>query len=237
MQGNLRVLKKHLEDNFSDKANIVENIGELTLFLAPSNILEVASILREYSAFDFSQLMDLSCVDYLHYGKGEWESDVCTSSGYSRAKHSISSEIKKDNYRFAIVYHLLSINHNWRLRLKTFLPQDNLEIESVYSVWKSANWYEREAYDLFGVFFKNHPDLRRILTDYGFQGHPFRKDFPLVGNVEMRYDAASESCVYDKTSIKNRVVIPKVVRKTSKNTYHKNIVKDLNSNSDGESNA
>ena len=155
--------------------------------------------------------MDICAVDYSQFGEGEWDTNDATSSGYSRAKSELKIKTAQPN-RFAVVYHLQSLKYNWRLRVKSFLANDNERINSVCSIWTSANWYEREAFDLFGIFFDDHPDLRRIITDYGFVGHPFRKDFPLVGHVEMRYDAEQGRCIYDKVEIKNRVVIPRVVR-------------------------
>lgn len=173
--------------------------------------------------FAFEQLMDLCGVDYAAYGATEWATNETTVSGFSRgvverATGRGASALKYvgekvDAARFAVVYHLLSISRNERLRVRVFAPDDELPVvASVCAVWASANWYEREAFDLFGIVFEGHPDLRRILTDYGFVGHPFRKDFPLIGNVEMRYDAERGRVVYEPVSIEPRVLVPRVIR-------------------------
>ena len=152
-------------------------------------------------------------VDYLHYGEYDWETETATDKGFSRAVESQESRaFILDKPRFAVVYHLLSISKNHRLRLKVFLDEAHLTVPSAHDVWKGANWFEREAYDLFGVLFENHPDLRRILTDYGFIGHPFRKDFPISGHVEMRYDATLQRVIYEPVDIQPRVLVPKVIR-------------------------
>lgn len=163
---------------------------ELTLHIRPSDILDVGSILRNQAALKFTILLDLCGVDYLAYGDGLW-----------------------DGPRFAVVYHLLSIEHNTRVRLKVFADNDDLPIvSSVVSIWPCSNWYEREAFDLYGIVFEGHPDLRRLLTDYGFIGHPFRKDFPLTGNVEMRYDPDQQRVIYQPVTIDPREVTPRIVR-------------------------
>ncbi len=212
---------------------------ELTLFVASENLLETCLVLREDPLFSFEQLIDLCGVDYLHYGLSEWETQRVTTEGFSRAvtePHSLDRAAQEDPYaealnesplarhsqedpyadlrqkRFYAVYHLLSLQHNQRLRLKVFAPDDPPTLPSVTAIWNSANWYEREAYDLFGIFFENHPDLRRLLTDYGFSGHPFRKDFPISGEVEMRYSAVDQSVIYEPVSIKPRVLVPKIIR-------------------------
>jgi NADH-quinone oxidoreductase subunit C len=165
-------------------------------------------------------LIDLCGVDYQSYGKDEWQTSSATGTGFSRgtlrgapAEQDVEQATYVPPARFAVVYHLLSITHNHRLRLKVFCPDDARPIvDSVYDVWNAADWFEREAFDLFGILFRGHPDLRRLLTDYGFIGHPFRKDFPLIGNVEMRYDPAKGRVVYEPVSIVSRTLVPKVIR-------------------------
>ena len=174
--------------------------------------------LRDCDDLAFDMLMDVCAVDYLHYGISEWTTEKATESGYSRAvdRDLASKKSTWGGPRFAVVYQLQSLRHNHRLRVKTFVNDDNRIVPSVCAIWPSANWYEREAFDLFGILFNDHPDLRRILTDYGFIGHPFRKDFPLIGEVEMRYDATEKRCVYEPVSIKPRVLVPKVIRHDSR---------------------
>jgi NADH-quinone oxidoreductase subunit C len=174
----------------------------------------VCRTLRDAPQLKFQQLMDLAGVDYLHYGRDDWQTSSATRSGFSRARVASAPQPAADEPgRFAVVYNLLSVEHNQRLRL-TVRPQDSAEpvIDSVVEVWASANWFEREAFDLFGILFRGHPDLRRILTDYGFIGHPFRKDFPLIGNVEVLYDPDKGRVVYQPVSITARVLVPKVIR-------------------------
>ena len=164
--------------------------GELTVVADKRNLIEVATRLRDDSGLAFSELIDICGVDYRDYGgDGAWQGQ-----------------------RFASVYHLLSLKHNHRLRLKVMLDGDPPVIPSLVNVWASANWFEREAFDLFGIVYEGHPDMRRILTDYGFIGHPFRKDFPLIGNVEMRYDPEKQRVVYQPVSIEPRVNQQRVIR-------------------------
>ncbi|MCH9644161.1 MAG: NADH-quinone oxidoreductase subunit C [Gammaproteobacteria bacterium] len=192
----------------------------LTLHVLPQNLLSVCMTLRDDKELSFDMLIDVCGVDYLDYGITHWRTQETTGSGFTRGVNNNREhrEILWDKSRFATVYHLLSIKYNRRIRIHALMPED-LKVPSVVSVWPAANWFEREAFDLFGIEFLEHPDLRRILTDYGFKGHPFRKDFPLVGNVELRYDSAEGRCVYHPVSIQPRVNIPKVVRKDSR--YHK----------------
>jgi NADH-quinone oxidoreductase subunit C len=166
--------------------------GELTIEVAAQHLLEVCLALRDEPDFDFKLLVDVCGVDYLHYGMTEWETESATETGFERGREVRDASFllqNKPKERFATVYHLLSINLNHRVRIRVFLNETQLTVPSVTALWPAANWFEREAYDLFGIVFTDHPDLRRILTDYGFIGHPFRKDFPLIGNVEARYDA------------------------------------------------
>jgi NADH-quinone oxidoreductase subunit C len=170
-----------------------EALGELTLVVRSEEYLEVATTLRDEPTLAFDQLMDLCGVDYSEYDNSTWEGP-----------------------RFAAVSHLLSVKHNWRLRLRVFAPVDHFPlVASVTPIWNSANWFEREAFDLFGILFDGHDDLRRILTDYGFIGHPFRKDFPISGNVEMRYDPEQKRVIYQPVTIDPREVTPRVIREES----------------------
>lgn len=192
-------------------------LNEVTVELSKDHLLDVCRALRDEPRFQFSQLIDVCGVDYLEYGVPEWQTEATTTSGFSRA--AMNNEEQPDSVwdkpRFAAVYHLLSVANNLRVRLKVFVEGDLLSVPSVINIWRSADWFEREAFDLFGLLFEGHPDLRRILTDYGFVGHPFRKDFPLIGNVEMRYDATQERCVYEPVSIEPRTLVPKVIREWS----------------------
>lgn len=195
--------------------------GELTLEVPQANLLEVCQTLRDHPELSFDCLMDLCGVDYLKYGVSEWETDHATASGFERAVDRSGREriLKWDKPRFAVVYHLLSIEHNHRVRLRVFVEEESsLLIDTVINIWPVANWFEREAFDLYGILFKGHPDLRRILTDYGFIGHPFRKNFPLIGEVEARYDATAERVVYEPVSIEPRTLVPKVIREDSRYT-------------------
>lgn len=186
---------------------------EVTLECTPDALHTVALALRDKPELQFNQLIDLCAVDYLLYGVYDWETEEATALGFSRAVESHEAvKWRMDRPRFAVVYHLLSTVKNQRVRLKVFIDEAVLAISSVHEIWKSANWFEREAYDLFGILFEGHPDLRRILTDYGFIGHPFRKDFPLSGHVEMRYDAKLAKVIYEPVTIEPRVTVPKVIR-------------------------
>jgi NADH-quinone oxidoreductase subunit C len=186
--------------------------GQLTIEVAASNLLALATKLRD--DFQFEQLTDLCAVDYSEYGKADWRtSDAATRSGFSRAvERGEHAGASRGGPRFAVVYHLLSMARNSRVRLRTFGIGEPPVVPSVVGLWAVANWFEREAFDLFGVLFSGHPDLRRILTDYGFVGHPFRKDFPLVGHVEVRFDPAKGRVVYEPVSIEPRTLVPRVIR-------------------------
>jgi NADH-quinone oxidoreductase subunit C len=189
--------------------------GELTYEVGAAELLRAARTLRDFPGLQFQMCMDVCGVDYLEHGRAEWKTEHATLSGFSRgvARGMESVDTQAPGRRFAVVYHLLSIALNQRLRLKVFCTDDlQPMVDSVTSVWASADWFEREAFDLFGVLFKGHPDLRRLLTDYGFIGHPFRKDFPLSGNVEVRYDPEKARVVYQPVSIEPRVLVPKVIR-------------------------
>ena len=211
-------LAQKLTARFGDRLSAVDSIcGELTYELDKSELLAVTRSLRDEDEFRFEILIDLCGVDYLTYGQSEWQTDDATSSGFSRAaipKNIVpDADAKFDTRRFAVVYHLLSVSQNHRLRLRVFTGPDNPPIvPSVIDIWSGANWFEREAFDMFGVLFEGHPDLRRILTDYGFIGHPFRKDFPLIGNVEVRYDPDRSRVIYQPVSIEPRTLVPRVIR-------------------------
>jgi len=172
-----------------------EHVGELTLVLPRTDMLPVLKQLRDDYDLRFEQLIDVCGVDYQSYGDGAWSGK-----------------------RFAAVYHLLSVSKNQRLRVRVFAEDDDFPVvDSVIDLWPAANWFEREAFDLFGLIFEGHPDLRRILTDYGFVGHPFRKDFPLTGYVEMRYDPDQKRVVYQPVSIEEREITPRTIREGSFN--------------------
>ncbi len=189
--------------------------GELTIEVSATHILAVARVLCDRDEFSFEQLIDLCGIDYSGYGLGDWEtSETATAGGFSRAvaQGEFGSCTWPGKERFAVIYHLLSVRHNRRLRIRVPALGDTPQVPSVVEIWNSANWYEREAFDLFGIHFDGHPDLRRILTDYGFVGHPFRKDFPLSGHVEMRYDAEQKRVLYEPVNIEPRTLVPRIIR-------------------------
>lgn len=219
---NIQVLCSQIKERGADwLAEAKIDREELTLIVKPAHLLEACTMLRDGPCFGFDLLVDICGVDYLHYGKTEWQTTSTSMTGFGRGvEEGLKEEAKMAEdmpCRFAVVYHLLSLNHNHRVRLRVPLPTGPQEmIDSVIDIWPAANWYEREVFDLFGVLFKGHPDLRRILTDYGFVGHPFRKDFPLIGKVEVRYDAALQRVIYGPVSIAPRVLGPKVVRQDNR---------------------
>ncbi|HVC00577.1 MAG TPA: NADH-quinone oxidoreductase subunit C [Steroidobacteraceae bacterium] len=190
--------------------------GELAYEIAADRLLNCAKALRDDPALRFEMCMDVCGIDYLDYGRAEWKTVDATASGFSRgvARHGIADEpAVPAARRFAVVYQLLSISLNQRLRLRVYCPDDEQPmVDSITGIWASADWFEREAFDLYGIMFRGHPDLRRLLTDYGFIGHPFRKDFPLSGNVEVRYDPERARIVYEPVSIDPRILVPKVIR-------------------------
>jgi len=191
MASKLETLKANLEAALGARiVSLTEALGELTLVVKAGESVAVAKELRDNPSLRFEQLIDLCGVDYQTFGDGAWEGP-----------------------RFAAVTQLLSLTNNWRLRLRVFAPDDDVPIvPSLVEIWNSANWYEREAFDLYGIVFEGHPDLRRILTDYGFIGHPFRKDFPVSGYVEMRYDPEQKRVVYQPVTIEPREITPRVIR-------------------------
>ena len=186
----LATLTESLAAALGEKLTSVKNeLGEITIVAKAADLVPVATTLRDDPRLAFAQMTDLCGMDYSAHG-GNWE-----------------------GARFAVVYHLLSITQNWRVRLRVFAQDDDFPVvSSVIGVWPSADWYEREAFDLYGIIFEGHPDLRRILTDYGFVGHPFRKDFPLSGNVEMRYDPDQQRVIYQPVTIEPREITPRIIR-------------------------
>jgi NADH-quinone oxidoreductase subunit C len=217
-------LAEQLQQKFGDSLqSVTVDTGEVTVEVAPNKLVEVATALRDELGFEM--LIDLCGVDYAGYGRDEWQTQESSGSGFSRGVDAATPgrmtaldddlciEKPREARRFAAVCHLLSIAGNRRLRLRVFAPDDDLPIvPSLTAVWNCADWFEREAFDLFGILFEGHPDLRRLLTDYGFIGHPFRKDFPLSGNVEVTYDTEKQRVVYQPVSIEPRVLVPKVIR-------------------------
>ncbi|WP_020654625.1 NADH-quinone oxidoreductase subunit C [Massilia niastensis] len=196
MTTKLEVLELALKKALGEGAAISSALGEVTVVVKAADYLQAMQTLRDDPSLRFEQLIDLCGVDYSQYGEGTW-----------------------DGLRFAVVSHLLSIEHNWRVRVRVFAPDDDMPIvESVTGVWRAANWYEREAFDLYGILFDGHGDLRRILTDYGFIGHPFRKDFPISGYVEMRYDPEQKRVIYQPVTIEPRENIPRVIREETYGT-------------------
>ena len=211
-----QALKSKLESELAEVLLDCEYVGgEVTIHIAAEHVLMVCKTLRD--SFGFEQLMDLCGVDYSTYGGSAWQTKSATDMGFSRAVNGASHDESVDEgFRYAVVYHLLSLQHNLRVRVKVRLDAIQPIVDSVTPIWESANWFEREAFDLFGILFNNHQDLRRILTDYGFIGHPFRKDFPLIGNVEMRYDEDKKRVVYEPVSIQERTLVPRVIRDDSR---------------------
>ena len=191
MSGKLEQLKNNLEAALGSRiVSLTQALGEITVVVNAADYLGAAQTLHDNPELAFAQLMDLCGVDYSTYGDGVWQ-----------------------GARFAATSHLLSLKHNWRVRLRVFAPDDDFPlVDTLTGIWPGVNWYEREAFDLFGIMFSGHPDLRRILTDYGFIGHPFRKDFPVSGHVEMRYDPQQKRIIYQPVSIEPREITPRIIR-------------------------
>jgi NADH-quinone oxidoreductase subunit C len=190
MTTKLEVLELALKNALGERAAISTALGEVTVVVKAADYLAAMQTLRDDASLRFEEMIDLCGVDYLNYGEGTW-----------------------DGLRFAVVVHLLSIEHNWRVRVRVFCPDDEMPlVQSITGIWRNANWFEREAFDLYGILFEGHGDLRRILTDYGFIGHPFRKDFPISGYVEMRYDPEQKRVIYQPVTIEPRENIPRVIR-------------------------
>lgn len=215
----VNVLCTQIKDRYSDwMTSATVALHELTVDVKPEHLLDLCRVLRDDPEFDFKLLLDVCGVDYLHYGLDDWQTQSTTETGFGRGvtERMLREDPAKPN-RFAVVYHFLSITKNHRIRLRANIPNENeIIVDSVMPLWPSANWYEREAFDLYGILFRGHPDLRRILTDYGFVGHPFRKDFPLIGKVEARYDAKVKRVIYEPVSIQPRILEPKVIRHDSR---------------------
>lgn len=203
MSTKLDTLQAALQSVLGDKVKRLDQaLGELTLTVAPADYLEVARTLRDHAELQFEQLQDLCGMDYSTYKDG-------------------APSIYAEGPRYAVVSHLLSIAKNWRVRMKVFATDDDFPIvASISEVWNSANWFEREAFDLYGIIFDGHVDLRRILTDYGFIGHPFRKDFPTSGNVEMRYDPEQKRVIYQPVTIEPREITPRIIREDNYGGLH-----------------
>jgi NADH-quinone oxidoreductase subunit C len=225
MTESVAALVDRLRSRFGARALSLDTaIGEATLEVADTDWLAAATELRD--AFGFEIAVDLCGVDYLGYGSDEWDTTGVSSEGFSRGVEGLGPGRFKwgertdgvvPKKRFAVVVHLLSIRNNQRLRLRCFCGDEQVAVvASLVPVWPGLNWFEREAFDLFGIVFDGHPDLRRLLTDYGFVGHPFRKDFPLIGNVEVRYDPEKKRVVYEPVSIEPRVLVPRVIRDDSR---------------------
>jgi NADH-quinone oxidoreductase subunit C len=196
MTTKIEALELALKNALGEGAAITVALGEVTVVVKATEYLASMQKLRDDPALRFQELVDLCGVDYSSYGEGTW-----------------------DGLRFAVVSHLLSIEHNWRVRVRVFCPDDDMPlVDTITGIWRNANWFEREAFDLYGILFEGHGDLRRILTDYGFIGHPFRKDFPISGYVEMRYDPEQKRVIYQPVTIEPRENIPRVIREETYGT-------------------
>jgi NADH-quinone oxidoreductase subunit C len=218
MSNRYEKLAARIDERFGEQMTRVDSIcGEVTYEVDKDDLHEVATALRNEAEFGFEMLMDVCGVDYLTYGSDEWTTASATGTGFSRGVERepviLDEADEFEPRRFAVVYHLLSLQHNFRMRLRAFTGTDNPPMmPSVVDIWNGANWFEREVFDLYGILFVGHPDLRRILTDYGFVGHPFRKDFPLIGNVEVTYDVDKGRVAYQPVSIEPRTLVPRVIR-------------------------
>ena len=217
--GRLAALAARITCALGDQVTMLPvHAGQLTCIVPAERWTGVAMILREGEGLKFESCVDVCGMDYLQYGKSEWETTAATASGFSRGVDPMGDEGEKPaaaqaGRRFAVVYNLLSVSLNQRLRIRVYCPDDDQPVvDSTCDVWAGTDWFEREAFDLFGILFRGHPDLRRLLTDYGFIGHPFRKDFPLCGNVEVRYDPQKRRVIYQPVTIEARVLVPKVIR-------------------------
>ena len=215
----LKQLSTHLEASLGAKLEKQDiAFGELTVETLAENYLEVAQFLKDDETCGFEQMIDLCGVDYLTYGQAEWDTGGSSFTRGVKREFSFDADESTetpeyDGKRYAVVIHLLSVEHNQRIRLKVYCEDNEFpRVDTITEIWASANWYEREAFDLFGILFNEHPDLRRILTDYGFIGHPFRKDFPLIGQLEMRYDEEQKRVIYEPVSIEPRILVPRIIR-------------------------
>jgi NADH-quinone oxidoreductase subunit C len=227
MSDKAKAIAELFTGRFGDRVSLGASLkGIQTIEVDVDAWLEVCRALRDEEEFCYEQLTDLCGVDYLSYGQSEWDTTDASTEGFGRGVEGLGPgrfdwadrpEAEDVKQRFGVVVHLLSFKHNRRLRVRCYAPDEGMPIvPSLVEIWSSANWYEREAFDLFGVVFEGHPDLRRILTDYGFTGHPFRKDFPLIGNVAVRYDSQKKRVVYEPVEIEPRVGVPRVLRSDSR---------------------
>ncbi|MES9961280.1 MAG: NADH-quinone oxidoreductase subunit C [Sedimenticola sp.] len=206
-------LVDNLNERFGSKGcSVTYALGEVTMVVPREVLLDVSIALRDGEDFLFEELIDACGVDYSAYGQSEWATAEASATGFGRGVETVSADEGEEAGRFAVVYHLLSVSNNLRLRVRTFADSEHPIVDSVCNVWAVANWFEREAFDMYGILFDGHPDLRRILTDYGFLGHPFRKDFPLEGHVEMRYDPEQQRVIYEPIQIDPRTLVPRVIR-------------------------
>lgn len=212
MSNTFSKLQESVTQRFSQRLlSSCTELGELTIEVEISELLSILRELRDNDDFQFEQLIDVAGVDYLTYGLDEWATSEASAEGFERGRQDQpASQWRKA--RYAVVYHLLSITLNQRIRVRVFVEEESMIVPSVVELWNGANWFEREAFDLFGILFDGHPDLRRLLTDYGFIGHPFRKDFPMVGELEMRFDEEKQQCVYEPVTIEERILVPRVIR-------------------------
>lgn len=219
MSAHIDQLAARIGQALGDRVHCYSSLeAEFAIEVPAADLLKVAQTLRDEPDLRFEMLMDLAGVDYLDYGRAEWRTTAATSSGFSRGVNRAAPHTLAGDRRFAVVSQLLSITHNERLRLRVWCDeQEDPVVDSLTGIWPSAMWFEREAFDLFGILFRGHPDLRRILTDYGFIGHPFRKDFPLIGNVEVHYDPQLKRVVYAPVSIEPRTLVPRVIRHDNRN--------------------
>jgi len=214
MPAYIEELRAQLQAALGERVRLYDSLpDEVAIETDAAALLETARTLRDDPRLKFEMLMDLSAVDYLDYGRTEWRTNAATVTGFSRGVNRAAPHTPPSGKRVAVAYQLLSITHNRRLRLRVWCEDsEDPVLDSVTPVWAGADWFEREAFDLFGILFRGHADLRRILTDYGFVGHPFRKDFPLIGNVEVRYDPLAKRVVYEPVSIEARTLVPRVIR-------------------------
>ncbi len=227
MSDTAKAISDLFSSRFGDRVSVGQTqSGIVTLVVEVDAWLEVCRALKDEEDFSYEQLTDLCGVDYLSYGQSEWETEDASQEGFGRGVEGLGPgrfdwanrpEATDVPNRFGVVAHLLSFKNNQRLRIRCYAPDEGMPIvASLVEIWSSANWYEREAFDLFGIVFEGHPDLRRIMTDYGFTGHPFRKDFPLIGNVAVRYDSQKKRVVYEPVEIEPRVGVPRVLRDDSR---------------------
>jgi len=227
MSDTAKAISELFKSRFGERVSVGDTLkGIVTIEVDVAAWLEVCRALRDEEEFSYEQLTDLCGVDYMSYGQSEWDTTDASTAGFGRGVESLGPgrfdwadrpEAEDLARRFGVVVHLLSFKHNRRLRVRCYAPDEGMPIvPSLVEIWSSANWYERETFDLFGIVFEGHPDLRRIMTDYGFTGHPFRKDFPLIGNVAVRYDNQKKRVIYEPVEIESRVGVPRVLRDDSR---------------------